>query len=290
MKKITTEINQQILTGERALFQAHDTHITNSTFRDGESPLKHGSNLTIDHTLFKWKYPLWYANDITVSDSALQQGAHAGIWYTHHLAMRDTMVLDTKTFRHATDLDISNVTFSDAGETLWWCADVKLDHVTATGDYFGKNCENVVVDHLNLTGNYAFDGSKNVEVHNSTFMTHDAFWNCDNVTVYDSTLIGEYLAWNAKNITFVNCWIESDQGLCYVDHLTLKDCSMINSDLVFEYCSDVDATITTAIDSVKNPINGRISAPAIGQVIFDDPQIDRQRTDIQIRKDQQHAV
>lgn len=65
---------------------------------------------------------------------------------------------------------------------------------------------------------------------------------------------------------------------------------MINSDLVFEYCSDVDATITTAIDSVKNPINGRISAPAIGQVIFDDPQIDRQRTDIQIRKDQQHAV
>jgi len=194
--------------------------------------------------------------------------------------MEHTRVRATKTFRHASDLHLKDVTFSDAGETLWWCQNVQLDDVTATGDYFGMNSENVVANNLTINGNYAFDGSKNVEVHNSTFITHDAFWNCDNVTVYDSTIIGEYLAWNTKNITFVNCWIESEQGLCYVDHLTMKNCSLVNTNLAFEYCSDIDATINTQITSVKNPINGKISAPAIGETIFDDPQIDASQTTI----------
>ena len=37
MKK---EIKQKILTGERALFMAHDLQISDSIFTDGESPLK----------------------------------------------------------------------------------------------------------------------------------------------------------------------------------------------------------------------------------------------------------
>ena len=75
-------INQANLTGERALFQAHDLHITNSVFEDGESPLKHGQNLAIDHTIFKWKYPLWYTNHATLNHTTWQPDAHAGIWYT----------------------------------------------------------------------------------------------------------------------------------------------------------------------------------------------------------------
>ena len=270
--------------GERALFQAHDLQIENSTFQNGESPLKHGHHLKIDHTLFKWKYPLWYSDDISVTQSTLKAGAHAGIWYTTHLTMDHVMIEDTKTFRHASDLKLSHLTMSDAKETLWWCHDVQLDHVTATGDYFGKNCENVVVNDLQLSGNYAFDGGRNIEVHHSTFQTHDAFWNCENVTVYDSTLIGEYLAWNSKNITFINCWIESEQGLCYVDHLTMKNCALVNTNLAFEYCHEIDAEITTTIDSVKNPVNGRIKAPAIGEVIFDDPAINATQTQIQTRR------
>ena len=282
---MTTEINQQTLTGERALFQGHDLHITNSTFVDGESPLKHARNVAIDHTIFKWKYPLWYAHHANLTHTTWQPDAHAGIWYTDDLTMQHSLIRATKTFRHASHLQLDDVTFADAGETLWWCQDVDLRNVTATGDYFGMNSENVYADHLKITGNYAFDGSKNVEVHHSTLITHDAFWNCDNVTVYDSTIIGEYLAWNTKNITFVNCWLESDQGLCYVDHLTLKNCSLINTDLAFEYCTDIDATINTAIDSVKNPVNGQITAPAIGQVIFDDPAIDEHRTTITTTKE-----
>lgn len=279
------EINQQVLTGERALFQGHDLHITNSTFVDGESPLKHGHNLTIDHTIFKWKYPLWYADQVTLTDTTWQPDAHAGIWYSQHLKMANTTVWATKTFRHAQHLNLQHVDFANAGETLWWCDDVTLDHVTANGDYFGMNTNNVVASHLKITGNYAFDGGKNIEVHDSTFITHDAFWNCDNVTIYDSTIVGEYLAWNAKNITFVNCWLESDQGLCYVENLTMRNCSLINTDLAFEYCSNVDATINTKIDSVKNPLNGQITAPAIGKVIFDDPAIDPTSTTITTKED-----
>ena len=283
------EINQQVLTGERALFQGHDLHITNSTFVDGESPLKHSQNVAIDHTIFKWKSPLWYTHHAKLNHTTWQPDAHAGIWYTQDMTMTNTTVRATKTFRHAQQLRLKNVDFSDAGETLWWCDDVQLDHVTVNGDYFGMNTNNVVAHNLKVTGNYVFDGGKNIEVHDSTFITHDAFWNCENVTIYNSTIIGEYLAWNAKNITFVDCWLESDQGLCYVDHLTMRNCSLINTDLSFEYCTDIDATIKTSIDSVKNPVNGQITAPKIGKIIFDDPAIDPKQTTITIQEDETHG-
>ncbi|HJE46210.1 DUF3737 family protein [Levilactobacillus namurensis] len=283
------EINQQVLTGERALFQGRDLHITNSTFVDGESPLKHSQNVAIDHTIFKWKYPLWYTHHAKLNHTTWQPDAHAGIWYTQDMTMTNTTVRATKTFRHAQQLRLKNVDFSDAGETLWWCDDVQLDHVTVNGDYFGMNTNNVVAHNLKVTGNYVFDGGKNIEVHDSTFITHDAFWNCENVTIYNSTIIGEYLAWNAKNITFIDCWLESDQGLCYVDHLTMRDCSLINTDLSFEYCTDIDATIKTSIDSVKNPVNGQITAPKIGQIIFDDPAIDPKQTTITTQEETTHG-
>ena len=53
----------------------------------------------------------------------------------------------------------------------------------------------------------------------------------ENVTVYDSVIIGEYLAWNTKNITFVNCTIESLQGLCYIEGLKMVNCKLINTTL-----------------------------------------------------------
>lgn len=60
----------------------------------------------------------------------------------------------------------------------------------------------------------------------------------------------------------------------------MQNCALVNTDLSFEYCSDIDATITTKIDSVKNPINGQIKAKAIGDLIFDDPAIDPDKTTI----------
>lgn len=183
-------------------------------------------------------------------------------------------------FRRCQQVKLSHDHFGDATETLWSCQDVELDHVQATGDYFGMNSQNITVDHLDLIGNYVFDGAQNIEVHNSTLVSKDAFWNCENVTIYDSTINGEYLGWNTKNLTLINCTIESDQGLCYVQHLVMKHCRLIKTTLAFEYSSAIDAEIINTIDSVKNPTSGQITAAQIKQLILDPTKIDPKATTI----------
>ena len=55
---------QGLYTGERALYDTHDAEIIDSTFDDGESPLKECSDLVVKHSIFKWKYPLWTALEV----------------------------------------------------------------------------------------------------------------------------------------------------------------------------------------------------------------------------------
>lgn len=273
------KIEQQLLTGERALFQGRDLAIYYSTFADGESPLKESRNINLYHSLFQWKYPLWYSKDIVLQNCTLFEMARAGIWYTENIALTDCVVDAPKNFRHSSGITLKNVTFSNAGETLWNCSRIRMEHVTARGDYFAMNSSDIEIDGFTLTGNYSFDGAKNVVIRNARMLSKDAFWNCENVTVYDSFISGQYLGWNAKNVTFVGCTIESEQGMCYMDNIVLQDCRLLNTDLAFEYAT-VDATILNSVDSVKNPIAGRIAARQIKELIFDDPQIKREKTAI----------
>lgn len=276
-----TNYNNKFFTGERSLFGEKDATISNTTFGNGESPLKESRNINLDNTIFKWKYPLWYSKHINVDNSIFETMSRSGIWYTDDIKITNSALQAPKLFRRGKDIELTNVQFADAEETLWTCQNIKLDHVQVNGDYFGKDSENIRVDNSSFIGNYVFDGAKNVEVHNSTFVSKDAFWNCDNVVIYDSTIDGEYLAWNTKNLTLINCTIESDQGLCYIDHLTMKNCKLLETDLAFEYCSNVDADITSSIVSVKNPISGKIHAESIGEIIFDDEEIDANKTKIE---------
>lgn len=285
-------INQQFLTGERALFKAHDLQINNATFADGESPLKESRNVNLKQPIFKWKYPLWYSKHVTVDHGLFEEMSRSGIWYTEDITITNSTLQAPKLFRRARQIKLDHVHFSHAEETLWNCQDIELNDVQANGDYFGMNSQNISINHFNLVGNYAFDGAKNVEIHNATLMTKDALWNCENVTVYDSQIIGEYLGWNSKHIRFVNCTIESDQGLCYMDDVTLENCTLLNTDLSFEYCSNIDADVVSTIDSVKNPISGKIHATAIGKIIMDDPEIDATQTTISVDQESRapHAV
>ena len=276
------EINQQYLTGERALFQARNMRITSSTFADGESPLKESADIELYQTMFKWKYPLWYSRNITMRGCTLFTMARAGIWYTDDLTMTDCAVEAPKTFRRCSGLVLENVTMPDAAETLWSCQDVKMRSVMAKGDYFGMNSRDLEIDGLQLYGNYPFDGGENIIIRNSRLISKDAFWNCRSVEVRDSFVSGEYLGWNSENLTFVNCTIESLQGLCYVKNLTLKNCTLLNTTLAFEY-STVEADINGSVDSVKNPISGRITADSIGELILEADRIDPSRTEIVCR-------
>lgn len=278
-------INNQYMTGERALFQGNNLLIENCVFDDGESPLKEAKDLEIIHSSFQWKYPLWYATNIDVHDTTFLETARSGIWYTQHITIEDSLVAAPKTLRRASDITLKNIDMPHAQETLWQCDHITMDHVNATGDYFGMNSKNIQIHHLHLTGNYCFDGASHIEVHDSLLLSKDAFWNSENVTIYDSTIIGEYLAWNAKNITFVNCTIESLQGLCYIENLKMINCKFMNTTLAFEY-SSVDATIASSIQSIMNPLSGRIKARSIEEIIMDPEKIDPSKIDIIVEETQ----
>lgn len=267
-------VAQQRFTGERALFKARDLTITDSVFDNGESPLKESARISIDDSIFRWKYPLWYCRDITVANSAFLTMARAGIWYTRGVDLVNCTYQAPKGIRRCSDVTITDTAFTDAQETLWWNERITLANVTASGDYFAKDCTDIRVTGLRLVGNYAFDSCRNVLVEDSHLLAKDAFWNCENVTVRNSFITGEYLGWNTRALTLENCTIESLQGLCYVNGLTMRNCRLINTTLAFEYCTDIDAEITTTVDSILNPVNGRIRAAGFGQITIDDPDID----------------
>ena len=272
-------IREGMFTGERALFASRELDIRDSVFADGESPLKESRAIRLDGCIFKWKYPLWYCDGVSVRSSTLLETARSGIWYTKNISMNDCVIDAPKTFRRSENILLKSVKMPNAHETLWNCKEVTLYDVSAVGDYFGMGAVGVNAEGLHISGNYAFDGAMNIRIKNSRLISKDAFWNTENVRVENSLIIGEYLGWNSKNVKLVNCTIESNQGLCYMDGVTLVNCKLINTDLAFEY-SSVSADICSSVVSVKNPISGRIAAHSIGDIIMEPERVDTSKTEI----------
>ena len=280
--------HQAYLTGERALFQSRDLRIVDTIFADGESPLKESRDIELIGSMFKWKYPLWYCENITAKNCTWFEMARAGVWYTKHISVEDCAIEAPKNFRRCEDIVLKNVSIPNAAETLWHCDGVTMEHIVAKGDYLAMNCSNMKVSDLTLYGNYSFDGARNVEISNSHLLSKDSFWNSENVTVRDSFISGEYLGWNAKNLTLINCTVESLQGMCYIDNLVMKNCKLINTTLAFEY-SSVDADIVGKIDSVMNPTSGVIIADSIDELIIEKDKVDPTKTKIICRNDEKKS-
>ena len=283
-EKMRKEIRDQRFTGERALFKSEGLDIYDSIFDDGESPLKESRDISLTGCMLKWKYPLWYCENVEVKNSAIFANGRAGIWYTNNISISDTLIEAPKTFRRSAGIRLKNVDMPNASETLWNCVDVQLDNVSAKGDYFAMNLFGARIDNFRLSGNYCFDGAENIEIYNSKLLSKDSFWNSRKVTVKNSLISGEYLGWNSEDLTFEDCVIESLQGLCYIDRLTMKNCKLINTTLAFEY-STVDADITGSVESVLNPKSGTIRADRIGTLILEKDKIDPSKTTIICRAD-----
>lgn len=275
------EIKDKVFEGERSLFSSNGLKIYNCIFQNGESPLKESRDIYLNNSTFKWKYPLWYSSDIVVEDSKLDLTARSGIWYTHNITITNTLIEAPKTFRRSSYITLNNVNMPNGLETMWNCKNIVLNDVSITGDYFCFGSENIEANNLIIDGNYSFDGGKNIVIRNSKLISKDAFWNTENVTVYDSLIVGEYLGWNSKNVTFVNCTIESLQGLCYMDCVKLVNCKLINTTLAFEY-SNVDACICGCVDSIKNPTSGTIKVDSVKELILDENYIDPNKVKVVI--------
>jgi hypothetical protein len=275
-------VREGVLTGERALFKSRGVRVEGCVFEDGESPLKESRDVEVVDSVFRWKYPLWYCRDVTVRRTAFLEMSRSGLWYTDNVAVLDSTVEAPKEFRRCRGVRIERTSFANAAETLWTCSDVELADVSARGDYFAKDCSRLSARNFQLVGNYCFDGGSDIAIDGARMLSKDSFWNCENVVVRNATIIGEYIGWNSRNLTFENCTIESLQGFCYVDGLTLRDCRLINTTRAFEYCHGLDVRSTTRVASVVNPFDGVISAPGIDEVVFDDPEVDRSATRLEL--------
>lgn len=266
-------IENQRFDQERALYGSRDLTVRGCAFdgpADGESAFKECSNIAAEDCFFNLRYPLWHVHGLAVRRSEMTELCRAALWYSDHISIADSKLHGIKALRECADISITGTDIRSP-EFGWSSKDVELRDCDAESEYFFMRAENLSFSDVRFKGKYSFQYIKNARFDHCTFDTKDAFWHAENVTVTDSVVKGEYLAWYSQGLTLIRCKIIGTQPLCYCKDLKLIDCEMEGTDLSFEK-SEVEATVTTPIVSVKNPRSGAIAAPAVGEIIMDDPE------------------
>lgn len=264
-------IENQIFDMERALYGREGVLVKDCSFdgpADGESALKEGKDIEAVRCYFNLRYPFWHDHGLTITDSELTELCRAALWYSTDIKITDTKLHGIKALRECSDVVIKNCDIISP-EFGWSVRGIRMEDTAAVSEYFMMRSENLTFRGVNFKGKYSFQYIKNAFFENCVFDTKDAFWHGENITVRDSVVKGEYLAWYSEGLTLVNCKIIGTQPLCYCKNLKLIDCEMVDADLAFEK-SEVEAVITTKIDSIKNPLSGRIQVLEVGELIMDD--------------------
>ena len=258
---------------ERALYGAQQLTVTDCKFdgpADGESAFKEGSSLTVSRCFFNLRYPFWHDTGLKLEDSELTELCRAALWYTEQAEIRGTKLHGIKALRECAQIKLADCDIISA-EFGWSVRGIEMQDCTAQSEYFMMRSDHLRFQNVRLKGKYSFQYITDSTFENCNFDTKDAFWHAKNVTVRNSVVKGEYLAWYSENITFENCKIIGTQPLCYCKNLRLINCEMVDTDLSFER-SEVEATLTAPIVSIKNPLSGHICSPAAGKIIMDIPE------------------
>lgn len=264
-------IENQTFDEERALYGSKGVTVRNCSFdgpADGESAFKEGKDIEAEHCFFNLRYPFWHDHGLIIRDSEMTELCRAALWYSDRVEITDTKLHGIKALRECSDIVMKNCDIVSP-EFGWSVRGISMEDSAAVSEYFMMRAEDLTFRNVNLTGKYSFQYIKNAVFEHCTFDTKDSFWHGENITVKDSVVKGEYLAWYSDGLTLVNCKIIGTQPFCYCKNLKLIDCEMIDTDLAFEK-SDVEAQITTKVDSIKNPRSGRIEVPELGELIMDD--------------------
>ncbi len=272
----------QIYDQERALYAATDAEIKNCRFdgpADGESALKEASHINVNNSFFNLRYPFWHVTSGKVSNCELTENCRAAFWYDNDIEIDSCKLNGIKALRECENIILKNSAVNSP-EFLWKCHNLTIENVTIEqSEYPFFEIDSAKISNLNMKGKYSFQYDKEIEISNSNLNTKDAFWHSKNVTVRDSVINGEYLGWYSENLTLINCHIIGTQPFCYCKNLVLKNCTMENCDLAFEK-SSVQAEIKGKIDSVKNPLEGKIIADSIGEIIIEENIVDKTKTEI----------
>ncbi|MBO7393163.1 MAG: DUF3737 family protein [Abditibacteriota bacterium] len=258
---------------ERAFYGSESLSLVNCKIdgpADGESAIKECRDIQAKDCFFNLRYPFWHVHGVTVDNCELTELCRAAFWYTDGGTIRNSKLHGIKALRECGNITITDTSIISP-EFGWFTRGCAMRDVTARGEYFMLRARDLDFERVTLKGKYSFQYVENAEIRNCVLDTKDAFWHTKNVTVRDSAVKGEYLAWYAENLTFVNCKISGTQPLCYCKNLKLIDCTMEGCDLSFEK-SEVEATVLSQVDSVKNPKSGRIKVFSVGEIIRDDPE------------------
>lgn len=264
-------IENQTFDMERALYGCNGVTVRNCFFdgpADGESAFKEGREIETEQCFFNLRYPFWHDHGLTIRDSKMTEHCRAAIWYSDRIKVTGTKMHGIKALRECSDVIIENCDIVSP-EFGWSVRNIEMRRSTAQSEYFMMRSENLRFEDVRFTGKYSFQYIRNAVFEDCVFDTKDAFWHSENVTVKNSVVNGEYLAWYSEGLTLENCKITGTQPLCYCKNLKLINCEMIDTDLAFEK-SQVEATVTTKVASIKNPSSGKIFAPEVGAVIMDD--------------------
>lgn len=260
-----------VLDEERALYGISNAEVSLCRFEgpaDGESAFKECKNITVKDCLFDLRYPFWHDESVKLKDCRMTENCRAALWYSNAVEIADSILGGIKVLRECSDITIENTEVLSP-ECFWFCRDLKVCGGSVQGEYAFFKDKNINLKNVSFSGKYSFQYVENAVIENAVLDTKDAFWHSKNITVKNSTVNGEYLGWYSENLTLINCKISGTQPLCYAKGLKLTDCEMKDCDLSFEY-SEVEATVTSHIDSVKNPLSGSIRAKSIGEIIFDE--------------------
>ena len=255
---------------ERALYASEGLQVINCRFEgaaDGESAFKESRDINVQGCFFDLRYPFWHDDGLNVSSSKFSESCRAALWYSKNINIENSTLFGIKALRECNSVQLSDCDIKSA-EFGWFSHKIDMRSVNAEGEYFMLRASDIEALNFSLRGKYSFQYIENAVFQGCVLNTKDAFWHAKNVIVKDSEVNGEYLAWYAENITFENCRISGTQPFCYCRGLRLINCTLTGADLCFEK-SDVEATITTPVTSIKNPRSGSITLPYAEEIIMD---------------------
>ena len=266
-----TEIIGKQFDEERSLYNLRNADVLDCVFAgpaDGESVLKEARDVKLENCAFSLRYPLWHVEKFHLHDSKMDEKTRAAIWYAKDGVISGSNLGGIKAVRECHNIRLSDCTITSE-EFGWKCSGITVTDSTLASMYLFPDSRDVELNNVKMSGKYSFQYMENLEISNSILDTKDAFWHSKNVTVTNCLVKGEYLGWFSEGLTLVNCKIIGTQPLCYCKDLKLINCTMEATDLAFEY-SDVEATISGHVDSIKNPRSGEIVVDSVGEVILGD--------------------
>lgn len=267
-----TSIQNQTFDQERALYGREGLSVTQCRFdgpADGESAFKECRDIRVSGSFFNLRYPFWHDDSLEIENCQMTELCRAALWYSHHVRITNSRLHGIKALRECGDVEMTDCDVVSA-EFGWSTRGIKMTGCSVQSEYFMLRSEGLRFTDVRLKGKYSFQYIEDAVLEGCYLDTKDAFWHAKNVTIRNSVVKGEYLAWYSENVTFENCTIIGTQPLCYCKGLKLIHCQMNGTDLCFEK-SEVEATVISAVASIKNPRRGYILASSVGETIFDDP-------------------